>query len=579
LNSILKTSKDVTIYIPHWYVRAKVGVENSEVFAMRPLRKSLLIFLVVTVLFIIVYSYIFLFLMASAEGRSYSIVDAVYWVIATMTTQGLGDIVFESGAGRTFAVLVMLTGIVIFFVILIPVVLEPVLESVRRSLPTKSKANNHVLIVGYNSLVDAIIEDFEERGLPYLVVHDDREVIEALVERKIPCIFGDPGDEVTLRNAQIERANKVVLNQSDEKNAIVALTAKKLTQADIISLVDDMSNAAYLLYAGADKVVSPKQLLGIEIGYKAAMPVTHRLVGATPLKGSLRIFELPILAESGINGLSIEDAKIRERTGATVIGMWKRAKLSFNPSASEIITDTTVLLLIGTKKQLDAAKELSMCQLDGTYCAIRGHYIVAGYGDVGKRASKVLRSNGIEHIIIDTHQGDVVGSSADRTILKQAGITEASTLLVTVNNDLDAIYTTLVARKLNPQIDIICRAVRPQAVEKLYQAGADFVLSQSVVAGQVLLKFVDPRPRGTRLREVMLSEDMKVVEYLPGPSLIGKSFEDLKIRSRTGCTVVAVTANGVTTPNPDPHELIPKDSVLTVIGTPEQIREFKRVFG
>jgi Trk K+ transport system NAD-binding subunit len=546
---------------------------------MRPLRKSLLIFLVATVLLIIVYSYVFLFLMASAEGRSYSIIDAVYWVIATMTTQGLGDIVFESSGGRIFAVLVMLTGIIIFFVILIPVVLEPVLESVRRSVPTKSKANNHVLIVGYNSLVDAIIEDFEERGLPYLVVDNDRQVIEALVERKIPCILGDPGDEVTLRNAQIEHANKVVLNLSDENNAIVALAAKKLTQADIISLVDDMSNAVYLLYAGADKVVSPKQLLGIDIGHKAAMPITHRLVGSTPLVGSLRIFELPILGESGINGLSIEDAKIRERTGATIIGMWKRAKLSFNPSASEIITDTTVLLLIGTKKQLDAAKELSMCQLDGTYCAIKGHFIVAGYGDVGKRASKVLRSNGIEHIIIDTHQGDVVGSSADRTILKQAGITEASTLLVTINNDLDAIYTTLVARKLNPQIDIICRAVRPQAVEKLYQAGADFVLSQSVVAGQVLLKFVDPRPRGTQLREVLLSEDMKVVEYPAGPSLLGKSLEDLKIRSRTGCTVIAVTVNGATIPNPDPHQVIPKASFLTVIGTPEQIREFKHIFG
>jgi len=546
---------------------------------MRPLRKSLLIFLVATVLFIIVYSYVFLFLMASAEGRSYSIIDAVYWVIATMTTQGLGDIVFASSVGRIFAVFVMLTGIIIFFVILIPVVLEPVLESVRRSVPTKSKANNHVLIVGYNSLVDAIIEDFEERGLPYLVVHDDREVIEALVERKIPCILGDPGDEVTLRNAQIERANKVVLNQSDEKNAIVALAAKKLTKAVIISLVDDMSNAVYLLYAGADRVVSPKQLLGIDIGHRAAMPVTHRLVGSTPLVGSLRIFELPILGESGVNGLSIEDAKIRERTGATIIGMWKGSKLSFNPSASEIITDTTVLLLIGTKKQLDAAKELSMCRLDGTYCAIRGHYIVAGYGDVGKRASKVLRSNGIEHIIIDTHQGDVVGSSADRTILKQAGITEASTLLVTINNDLDAIYTTLVARKLNPQIDIICRAVRPQAVEKLYQAGADFVLSQSVVAGQVLLKFVDPRPVGTQLREVMLSEDMKVVEYPAGPSLVGKSLEDVKIRSRTGSTVIAVTINGATTPNPDPHQVIPNDSFLTVIGTPEQIREFKRIFG
>ncbi|MGP8011146.1 MAG: potassium channel family protein [Halobacteriota archaeon] len=548
-------------------------------FAIKPLRKSLLIYVAATALLVVVYSFVFLFLMVSAEGRSYTAVDAVYWVITTMTTQGAGDIVFVSSIGKIFSMVVELTGIVLFFAILIPIVVAPVLQSVRASVPTKSKAQEHVLIVGYSSMVDTIIGELNERDLPYLVIDGDRDVVQALVERKIPCIYGDPSDEVTLKNAQIQRAKKVVLNQSDEKNAIIALVAKKLTRADIIGLVEDMANAVYLLYAGADKVVSPKQLLGIDIGHKAAMPITHQLIGTTPLVGSLRIFELPILGESGLNGSSIEDAKIRERTGATVIAIWKGAKLSFNPSASEIITDTTVLLLVGTRKQLDAAKELSICGPDGTYCAIRGHYIIAGYGDVGKRVSKVLRSNGIEHIIIDKHQGDVVGSSTDRAILKQAGITEASTLLVTVNSDMDAIYTTLVARKLNPQIDIICRAIRPQAVETLYQAGADYVLSQSVVAGQVLVKFVAPRPPGTRLREVLLSEDMKVLEYPPSPSVVGRSLEHLKIRSRTGCTVVAITTGGATIPNPDPHEVIPEDSSLTVIGTREQIHEFKRVFG
>ena len=548
-------------------------------FAIRPLRKSLLVYVAATVLLVVVYSLVFLFLMVSAEGRSYTAVDAVYWVITTMTTQGVGDIVFMSSIGRIFAVLVELSGIVLFFAILIPIVVAPVLQSVQASVPTKSKAKEHVLIAGYNSMVETIIEELDERSLPYLIIHDDKSVVQELVERKIPCIYGDPTDEVALQNAQISRAKKIVLNQSDEKNAIIALVAKKLTAADIIGIVEDMANAVYLLYAGADKVVSPKQLLGIDIGHKAAMPITHQLIGSTPLIGSLRIFELPVLGESGLNGSSIEDAKIRERTGATVIGIWRGANLTFNPSASEIITDTAVLLLIGTRKQLNAAKELSICRPDGTYCAIRGHYIVAGYGDVGKRVSKVLRSNGIEHIIIDKHQGDVVGSSTDRAILKQAGITEASTLLVTVNSDLDAIYTTLVARKLNPQMDIFCRAIRPQAVEKLYQAGADYVLSQSVVAGQVLVKFLAPRPLGTQLREVLLSEDMKVLEYPPGPSVVGRSLEYLKIRSRTGCTVVAITTNGATIPNPDPHQVIPEDSFLTVIGTREQIREFKRVFG
>ena len=548
-------------------------------FAIRSLRKSLLIYVAAAALLVVVYSIIFLFLMASAEGKSYGAVDALYWVIATMTTQGAGNIVFVSSIGKIFSIVVELSGIVLFFAILIPIVVAPVLQSVRASVPTKSKAREHVLIAGYSPMVETIIGELNERDLPYLVIDGDRDVVQALVERKIPCIYGDPTDEVTLQNAQIQHAKKVVLNQSDEKNAIIALVAKKLTRADIIGLVEDMANAAYLLYAGADKVVSPKQLLGIDIGHKAAMPITHQLIGTTPLIGPLRILELPILGESGLNGSSIEDAKIRERTGATVIAIWKGAKLSFNPPASEIITDTTVLLLVGTKKQLDAAKELSICSPDGTYCAIRGHYIIAGYGDVGKRVSKVLRSNGIEHIIVDKHQGDVVGSSTDRAILKQAGITEASTLLVTVNSDMDAIYTTLVARKLNPQIDIICRAIRPQAVETLYQAGADYVLSQSVVAGQVLVKFVAPRPPGAQLREVLLSEDMKVLEYPAGPSIAGRSLEHLKMRSRTGCTVVAITTSGATVPNPDPHQVIPKDASLTVIGTREQIREFKRVFG
>jgi Trk K+ transport system NAD-binding subunit len=532
---------------------------------------------VATLLLVVVYSFAFLYLMAG-EGKSYTTVDAIYWVIDTLTAHGAGDIVFLGSVGRMFTVLVMLTGLILFFAVLIPLVITPVLESVRASVPTKSKARDHILIVGYNSMVEAIIEDFEERSLPYLIVHDDAALVQTLVERKIPAIFGDPSDEATLRKAQIERAIKVVLNQSDEKNAIVALAAKTLTRADIISLVEDMSNAPYLLYAGADKVVSPKQLLGIDIGHKAAMPVTHKLVGTTPLIGSLRIFELPIFGESGINGLSIEEARLRQRTGATVIGMWKGSKLNFNPPPSEVITDTTVLLLIGTRKQLDAAKELSLCRLDGTHCAIKGHYIVAGFGDVGKRVSRVLRSNGIEHLIIDKQQGDVIGNAADKTVLKQAGITEASTLIVTVNDDLDAIYTTLIARKLNPHIDIICRAVLPQSVEKLYQAGADFVLSQSVVAGQVLVKFVEPKPPAARLREITFSEDMRVVEYPPGPSLASRSLEDLKIRSRTGCTVIAVTAGGVTIPNPDPHQVVPAGSFLTVIGTREQIREFKRTF-
>ncbi|MGZ7113130.1 MAG: potassium channel family protein [Halobacteriota archaeon] len=536
-------------------------------------------YICVTALLIVVYSVVFLALMQSVEGKSFTGIDAVYWVVATMTTQGLGDIVFVSPVGRIFSTVVGLSGVILFFAILIPIAVALVIQSLTESLPTKSRAKDHILITGYNSMVETIIEELHERELPYLIIDDNPDVIRSLVERKIACICGDPSDETTLRYGQIAHAKKVILNQSDERNAVVALVARKLTQSDIIGLVEDKGNAAYLFYAGANKVVSPKQLLGIDIGRKAAMPVTHQLVGSTPLIGSLRIFELPVLTESGLNGLSIEDAKIRERTGATVVGVWKGSKLSFNPAPSEIITDTTVLLLIGTRRQLNAAKELSMCKLDGSYCAIRGHYIIAGYGAVGQQASKVLRSNGIEHIIIDKTHGDVIGSSTDRAVLKEAGIAEASTLLITVNNDIDVIYTTLIARKLNPHIDIMCRAINLQSIEKVYRAGADYVFSQPVVAGQILAKFIEPDTAAKGKREVLLSEDMKVIEYPPSSALIGKNLKDLKIRSRTGCTVLAITWDGTTIPNPSPDQVLTENSLLTIIGTRDQIRQFKSTYG
>ncbi|MGZ4934381.1 MAG: potassium channel family protein, partial [Halobacteriota archaeon] len=321
-------------------------------------------------LLIVVYSAAFLSIMQDVEGKSFTGIDAVYWVVTTMTTQGLGDIVFISPVGRAFSILVQLSGIILFFAILIPIAVALIIQSLAESLPTKSRAKNHILVTGYNSMVETIIEELHERGLPYLIIDDNTDVIRSLVARKIACVYGDPSDEAALRNGQIEYAKMVILNQSDEKNAVVALVARKLTRSDIIGMVEDKANAAYLFYAGANKVVAPKLLLGIDIGRKAAMPITHQLVGSTPLIGTLRIFELPVLTESGLNGVSIEDAKIRERTGATIVGVWKGSKLSFNPSPSEIITDTTVLLLIGTRRQLNAAKELSMCRFDGTYCVI-----------------------------------------------------------------------------------------------------------------------------------------------------------------------------------------------------------------
>jgi len=549
------------------------------VFKIKPIRRSLLIFIAIAITLVVVYSLVFLYIMHTFEDKSYGFYDSLYWVITTMVTLGVGDIRFATNVGKVFVIIVSLTGIVLFFAILIPVVVAPIAQSVSETVPTKSRLKDHVLIIGYNSMVETLVNQLKELQIPFLVVEYDKGIVKELIDKKVPCIFCSLDEETTLKNGNIEVARKVVLNRGDEENAIAALIARHLTKADIIGLVEDMSNAIYLRYAGANKVISPKQLLGINIGRRAAMPITHQLTSSAPLIGNLRLVELSVHPESGLSGKSIAEAKLRELTGTTIVGLWAGSTLNLNPSPNEVITENSVLILMGTKKQLDAAKELSICRVDGTSCAILGHYIIAGFGDVGKRVSKVLRSKGIEHlIIIDKKRGDLIGTSTDRNVLKEAGISEASTLIVTVNNDTDSVYTTLVARKLNPKIDIICRAVSPLSVDRLYRAGADFVLSQSVVAGQMLAKFIEPDYATRYEREILLSEDLKVIEHQVGPSLTGKTIANLKIRSRTGCTVIAIKYDEHFIVNPDPNQMIQEDSIIVIIGSREQIHKFRDTF-
>lgn len=548
-------------------------------FKIKPIRKSLLVFIAVVITLVVVYCLVFLYIMHTFEHKSYGLIDALYWVISTMVTLGIGDIGFVTSIGRIFVIIVSLTGIVLFFAILVPLVVAPIVQSISETLPTKSKFKGHVLIIGYNSMVESLVNQLGELRIPFLIIDYDKDIIKELVEKRLPCILGVHDEETTLKNGRIEAARKVILNRGDEENATTALIARYLTKADIIGLVEDMSNAIYLRYAGANKVISPKQLLGIDIGRRAAMPITHQLVSSIPLIGNLRLVELSVHHESGLNDTSIADAKLRERTGATVVGLWKGSTLNLNPSSKEVITENSALILMGTKKQLDAAKELSICRVDGTSCAIQGHYIVAGFGDVGKRVTKVLRSKGIERlVVIDRKKGDIIGTSTDRNVLKEAGISEASTLIITLNNDLDSIYTALVARKLNSNIDIVCRAVTPLSVDRLYRAGADYVLSQSVVAGQMLTKFIEPEYIVKREREILLSEDLKLVEHSIGPSVAGKSIANLRIRSRTGCTVIGIKYDEHLIANPDPNQMIPENSTIVVIGSREQIHKFRDTF-
>ena len=159
------------------------------------------------------------------------------------------------------------------------------------------------------------------------------------------------------------------------------------------------------------------------------------------------------------------------------------------PSDDIVVDNTTSLFLFGRAESIVAALREEF-NTDGCTDALA---VIAGFGDVGAGAYQELTASGVSCIVVDSKQQDVeqvIGNAEDEDVLKKARIEEARFCIVALNDDDVNIFTTLMARNLNPVIRILARANEPASVEKLYRAGADYVALLPMIGGQTIARII-----------------------------------------------------------------------------------------
>lgn len=211
-------------------------------------------------------------------------------------------------------------------------------------------------------------------------------------------------------------------------------------------------------------------------------------------------------------------------------------------------------------------------------------FILIGYGDVGRSIASVLEKAHVNFVVIDRNEAKlkgkgfdfVAGDAADEEILKRAGVQTASTVIIVLNNDADIIFTTLVTRNLNPHSIILARANTTKSIDKIYRAGADYVASLSIVAGQMLAHIA----LGHEEENIMMLEGLEIARHhvASDSPLVGKTIADAKIRSRIGCTIIGIEENGKTTTDVNPSIIIREGMTLAIIGNCEQISRFREEY-
>jgi voltage-gated potassium channel len=234
-----------------------------------------------------------------------------------------------------------------------------------------------------------------------------------------------------------------------------------------------------------------------------------------------------------------------------------------------LVLQADIRAIVGFRKDIKMLKKL------------RDHIVVCGHGRMGSAVVEVLQERKVQFVVIEEKEENcreledlgipyLHGDATQESVLRAAHVERAKSFLTCLSDDAHNVYAILLARQLNPEIDIIARAVDEGADERLRRAGADRVINPYRLGG-MRLAFTALKPTVMDFIEASLpgiSNDLELEEIVVRPSsdLAGKTLAGAEVRQRFGIIVVALKRDGKSTFNPGPNEVMEAGDVLVALG-------------
>jgi Kef-type K+ transport system membrane component KefB/Trk K+ transport system NAD-binding subunit len=432
---------------------------------------------------------------------------------------------------------------------------------------TLPKVSDAVVLYGHGPAVDSLLEELERRGMRYLLIEEDEAVARRLYERGHHVVHARLSEqEVDL--APLAHARALVLNGNDDSNVLVTLGAREVGfEGPIVAMITDPRLRSPLRSAGANVTFAPYHVLAAVLSSRASARISPRVTGFRPLSRQLEVAELRVHDGSPLADRSLAEVELRTRTGANVVGRWREGQLHLPPGPGETIAAGTILVAAGTPESIERLNEMARPIRD------EGVIVVIGTGELGQKLVEILSAVDEHLCVVDAQEGpnvDVVGDLSDPEVLAQIPLAEARVAILALETVGATVVAATVLRQHSPDLPIIAGAAVPDNVAQIQRAGADFAVSVSQVAGQLLAHHVLDET-------VSLQPRIKLTRVEAG-RLVGKHPLSERIRERTGCTVVAVERDGdVIMSFPASFRLTSDDSVY-ICGTADAIQRYNEVF-
>jgi voltage-gated potassium channel len=227
--------------------------------------------------------------------------------------------------------------------------------------------------------------------------------------------------------------------------------------------------------------------------------------------------------------------------------------------------------------------------------ALDGHYIVVGYGRLGHVVVRELRETGVPVCIIDRDTTLVSGAAldsgivalqgdgADDAVLLEAGLERARGLAVTVAPVAEAIFVTLSARQLNPDVPILTRVESDESSVKARRAGATAVVSPHIMGGWRMAHGL-AHPHATNFLDLATlaeHDDIMLDEITVHAACrwCGQMLRDVDVAREQGVLVVAIRRqDGRMDVTPQASTVVGEGDILIVVGKPLSVRTVADAF-
>ena len=286
----------------------------------------------------------------------FSLLDAAYQTVTTITTVGFRELEEFGTAEKWFTMVLIVVGVstVLYsFTLVMQTVVEGQLREFvgRRRMDRRiSQMSGHTIVCGWGRVGAAAAHDLDLAGHQVVVIDQSNDRVGNL---EFPVVVGDATRDDTLRAAGIDRASSLIAAlDGDADNLFVTLSGRDLRpDLFIVARARADESIPKLEHAGADRVVNPQELGAARMASFVASPHVAEFLDVVMHDRSLefRMREFDVPPNSPIAGKTLREANLREVSGALVLALRSpEGQFTTNPRGDTRIESHHVIIAIGT---------------------------------------------------------------------------------------------------------------------------------------------------------------------------------------------------------------------------------------